>query len=114
MITLKQTGARTISENPRTSGGGCAGEGSGPAGDRGVRSGSGSLVRGGGVKQATLIATVLAVLCPHCGAEQPDPMQGSDKWEPFQLREESGRQLTCVSCDKSFLLHAENRVQVGA
>lgn len=54
------------------------------------------------MKSAIVVATTVAVLCPHCSAEQPDPEAGSDKWTPEQLRAAIGDVRTCVSCDATF------------
>lgn len=55
------------------------------------------------MKLAQIVATTLAVLCPHCGEVQPDPASGSDQWLPEQIREIQGRKI-CVSCDEPFIL----------
>lgn len=65
------------------------------------------------VKDALIIATALAVLCPHCGAEQPDPEAGSDIWEPRQLERLNGSKRKCVSCDEPIRVHFCRRVTVS-
>ena len=42
-------------------------------------------------KLALIVGTTVAVLCPSCAHEQPDPEQGSDIWTPEQLRAENGK-----------------------
>lgn len=52
-------------------------------------------------RRAVLICSTLAVLCPHCSAEQPDPETGSDLWTPEQVAKNQGIR-SCVSCDEEF------------
>jgi hypothetical protein len=57
-----------------------------------------------------VLAETLAVLCPHCGAEQPAPENGSDLWTPDELFKHQGKR-ECVSCDEpivvTFFPHAQ-------
>lgn len=62
------------------------------------------------LKNAAFVATSIAVLCPHCGAEQPSPDNGSDMWTPNQILSEKRRE--CVSCDEPFAIIRPSRVSI--
>lgn len=63
------------------------------------------------MKSAQLLVSTVAVLCPHCSAEQPAPDNGSDLWTPDQIHANEGKR-TCVSCDEPFRLAIFGTIQV--
>lgn len=62
------------------------------------------------LRNAQYVATSIAVLCPHCGAEQPSPDNGSDMWSPEQLQPEKRRE--CVSCDEPFAITRPSKITI--
>ena len=58
---------------------------------------------------AQYVATAVAVLCPHCGADQPSPDNGSDMWVPEQIQD---TRRECVSCDEPFAITRPSRVAI--
>jgi endogenous inhibitor of DNA gyrase (YacG/DUF329 family) len=63
-------------------------------------------------RNAIISAAALEVGCPFCGEPQPSPSDGSHLWYPSQVMENQGAR-NCVSCDKPFTVHVQNRVSVG-
>ena len=66
------------------------------------------------LRPAQIVAVALAVVCPYCGTEQPEPTTGSEVWEPEDIIAMCGKR-TCVSCDETMLLHSRSiaRVEVA-
>ena len=64
-------------------------------------------------KVALVIAQTVAVICPACGEPQPDPDNGSDVWEPDQLKKVSGTKRPCVSCGVEMYVHAHSKTPVN-
>jgi hypothetical protein len=66
-------------------------------------------------KFAILVTSTVAVLCPHCSAEQPSPDNGSDLWLPTQIKAaaevDKGRRI-CISCDEGFTLMPQSDVKL--
>jgi len=62
------------------------------------------------LRNAQYVATGIAVLCPHCGAEQPSPDNGSDMWLPEQIQPE--KQRACVACDEPFAITRPSKIAI--
>jgi len=60
------------------------------------------------VKRAQLFAESVSVVCPECGADQPNP-DGSMMWLPGDFQPPAQRR--CVSCDVKLLVTSETKVQ---
>ncbi len=65
------------------------------------------------LRSAAIVAETVAVLCPHCGAEQPSPYNGGDCWTPAEVRKAAGPRA-CVSCDERFRLVPHARAAVAS
>jgi hypothetical protein len=63
----------------------------------------------GHLRNAQYVATGIAVLCPHCGAEQPSPDNGSEIWLPEQIQE---ARRECVSCDEPFAITRPSKIAI--
>lgn len=46
-----------------------------------------------------LVAEAVNLVCPHCAAEVPDPDNGSLFWTVEQVRQETGKESDCDSCE---------------
>jgi transposase-like protein len=66
------------------------------------------------MRSALITAVTVEVNCPHCGEPQPAPDNGSHVWVPSQVSKADGARHECVSCDKTFVIHAQRRVAVDA
>lgn len=66
-------------------------------------------------RRAQLVADAVNVCCPWCGEPQPNGNDGSEQWTSKDIGDtiEGLRAgiLTCVSCDKAFLLTSDSKVQ---
>ena len=60
---------------------------------------------------ATIVASTVEVLCPHCGEPQPNPDNGADSWLPEEVFANEG-QRTCDSCDNEFRIVAQPKAVV--
>lgn len=50
------------------------------------------------ILKANVTAAALEVSCPHCGAPQPNPSDGSHLWTTAQVVADQGRyKITCLS-----------------
>lgn len=63
-------------------------------------------------RSAILVTVSVAVVCPHCGADQPDPASGSLFWTPDQLKGAALRQ--CVACDAPIRLRFTKTAKLEA
>jgi len=61
------------------------------------------------MKSAKIAITSVAVICPHCDLDQPEPDHGSLRWEPHQLTQFAGTRQ-CIDCDKTFTLRARAHI----
>lgn len=67
----------------------------------------------GSIPAASMVATAVVVICPHCAQVVPDPETGSEYWEARQLPASSQTLVrTCPRCNKSFKLTHPLRVQL--
>lgn len=66
------------------------------------------------LRAAVINAVSVEVCCPHCGAPQPSPDNGSEMWLPSQVKAVAAvaPQHVCVSCDEPFTVEAHTRVAV--
>jgi hypothetical protein len=64
-------------------------------------------------RTAQMVAVSVVVLCPHCGAEQPAPDNGSDMWLPHQIRALTGEKKPCSACDEPITFSVQTRLNLG-
>jgi hypothetical protein len=55
------------------------------------------------MKRARIMIESVSISCPHCGAEQPEPDQGSLLWTREQLHTYQGRRR-CDACGRDYQL----------
>jgi len=62
--------------------------------------------------RAQVFATTLAVVCPDCGIDQPEPDHGSLRWEPQQLPETPTKR-ECVGCSRTLTIQRPKRAELS-
>jgi ribosomal protein S27E len=64
-------------------------------------------------KHARLIAVVVEVECPDCGAKQAEEVSGSFLWDLDTLRSTSSRDVDCRGCGYTFRLATHDGPRVA-
>lgn len=64
-----------------------------------------------GYQTSNTLAACILVLCPHCGAEQPSPKDGTILWSPAEVSDNQGDR-TCNDCDEEYVLHFHSKINV--
>ena len=60
------------------------------------------------MKRAVLRVLTVDFVCPHCGADQPNPETGALWWDADQIRQATGTR-SCFDCGQTYTLKAPAR-----